>query len=616
MSGLFGAFACASGRLPPDLGAQMERALSAIPCDASGFAELGPVLLGARIRWFTYESAGHVPPYVDADTGLCVVFDGRLDRRHALAEKLRISEAGVPDAGLVAAAYRKLGEGCVSALDGDFAFALWDPQQQTLLLGRDVLGVRPLYWTREGELLLFASQPRALWAHQTEAREPDRLRLAQYLVGEFADAKRSFFSGISRLEPAHLLIARSGAAPSVRRYFQFDARSELPRQSRAEYAEEFRARFLSAVQERARSRVPLGCLLSGGLDSSGLLAALTQLAPESSIAAYSARFPDFPHVDEGAWLALLPTSPLVSRHEFRADRVGPLESVDALHAALDEPFHAPNLFIYDGLARLAEGQGTRVLLDGLDGDTAVDHGYGFLRELFFMGRPRRLARALRDLHQRMGFSYTQLLSNFTFGHERDQIQRFLVQKGLLRRGYLSRAFAQESGLRAAQRDAMEHQVSLPRTLRHSHHAALTHPILPYYLESYDKAAAALGIDHRHPYFDRSLLTFCLALPGEERLHRGWDRVVQRRAFEGLIPEPIRLRQSKSVWTDNFERKLFEYSGPRIAGLIESDESPLRGYCDLPRLRRDLPRLKRGQLRERVVDFWCVLTLGCWLQTRL
>ena len=93
------------------------------------------------------------------------------------------------------------------------------------------------------------------------------------------------------------------------------------------------------------------------------------------------------------------------------------------------------------------------------------------------------------------------------------------------------------------------------TLRAIHHRALTDPILPFYLEVYDKVAASLGVEHRHPYFDRPLMEFCLALPSDQRLFQGWDRVIQRRAFTGLIPEPIRARQSKSVWTRNFERRI-------------------------------------------------------------
>ncbi len=180
-------------------------------------------------------------------------------------------------------------------------------------------------------------------------------------------------------------------------------------------------------------------------------------------------------------------------------------------------------------------------------------------------------------------------------------------------GYLSVDFARESGLVADLEARTEPLLTAPRTLRAQHHRALTDPILPFYLEVYDKVAASLGVEHRHPYFDRSLIEFCLALPSEQRLFEGWDRVIQRRAFIGLVPEPIRARQSKSVWTRNFERQLLG-SGERerIRAVIEGPASPLAGYCDLVRMRRDLPALEAGELPERVMDFWSALSLGLWL----
>ncbi len=613
MSGLFGALA---GPVPlaPELGARMASALADIPAGVTGRFESAEVLLGAHAAWHGPKARAPKQPYVHPERGLVVVFDGRLDREAELAARLGVG-AGVGSwAELVALSYLGLGPECVATLQGDFAFALWDPEARRLLLGRDVLGVRPLYFARVAGTFLFASQPRALFAQSGFARELDELRLAQYLSLSFPDTERSFFRGVTRLPPAHFLSVSSGEEPKLTRYFRFDPHTQLAARPSAEYAEQFRALFQDAVRERAHDVEGLGCLLSGGLDSSGLYATLLGSTAEPRFSTYSARFPDFPDVDEGDWLALLPKAYGVTHAEYRADAASPLDEIDALHRATDEPFHAPNLFIYQGLAQLAQSRGTRVLLDGLDGDTVVDHGYGYLRELFFAGKPRRLLRAMRALHGRMGFSYTKLLSSFMFGYERELATRLLAQRKLFARSYVRRDFAQTSGFSAEEKARAAQPAAYPRTLRDLHHAALTHPILPYYLESYDKVAAAYGLDHRHPYFDVRLMQFCLALPGEERLVRGWDRVVQRRAFEGLVPEPIRLRQTKSVWTPNFERSLLERPSERARELFESQASPLRPYCDLPALARDWQRMRAGGSRERLMELWCALSLGCWLQT--
>jgi asparagine synthase (glutamine-hydrolysing) len=589
----------------------MPRALSFRAADAEGQHVEPGLLLGVRSRQFCVGPAG-VLPFRDARSGVLCLFDGRLDGRAALLERLGLADdPALPDEAVVAAAYGRWGEAFVHHLSGDFALALWDPARHKLLLARDPLGMRALYLARTPDTLLFASQARALFAHPEVSRSLDELRIAQYLARCFVDTTRTFFRGVSRLAPGHLLVATGGAV-DVRRTFSLDPDEQLPAQSSAAYAEQFRALFLDAVRTRMRTPRKLGCFLSGGLDSTGVYGALKQLEPERPVACFSARFLDFPEVDEGSWLALVPRHAGDERHELRADRLGPLDDVDRLHQLLDEPFHAPNLFLYVALARLAQQRGAPVLLDGLDGDTVVDHGFAHLRELLWGGRLRRLARALRAIKRRTGLPYRTLLHDALGAPAHDCAQALLSRYGLARRGFLARDFARASGFCAEQRQHWEAQLARP-TLRAAHHAALTDPILPFYFEVHDKLAAALDVEHRHPYFDLRLVRFCLALPAEQRLHDGWDRVVQRRAFAGLAPDPIRARQSKSVWSANFERQLFACHGERMRGLVQSKDSPLKPYCDLERMARLLATRDRPEGSESILDLWCAVTLGAWLQ---
>jgi len=613
VSALFGAYSPHGLPLPSELGGAMARALPR-PSDVEGSVGEGSVLLGARARWLTEHDVGQAPTWRDPRTGVRVVFDGRLDHHARLAADLGVSERS-SDLVLTACAYLRWGEAFVARLRGDFALGLWDPGRQELWLARDRFGVRPLYWAqlRDGTLL-FASRTSALFAHPALPETLDRLRIAQYLTSSFVDTERTFFAEVKRLAPGHTLTLGPGMrAPCIRRYHAFDAARRAPARSNAEHAEAFRALFCEAVRVRVRGRGPWGCLLSGGLDSSGLLGALRGLSEGREVACFSARFVDFPEIDEGDWLALFDAHGL-RRVELRADRIGPLDRIDALHAALDEPFHAPNLFVYEGLARLAHDHGTRVLLDGLDGDTVVDHGYFGLRELLFHGTPRRFVRALRALGRRMGFSHREMLRHFVLEPEFRRAQRRLAHHGLLRTGYLLPEFAERSGFRAALAERFQGWLGDTR-LHVLHHQSVTSPMLPFYLEVYDKLAAVLGVEHRHPYFDSELIAFCLALPPEQRLSEGWDRVVQRRAFTGLVPEPIRARQSKSVWSRNFERQLFGRHRERIHGVLEGASTPLADYCDVARLRRDLPALAAGRAPERLMDFWCAVSLGLWLEHR-
>ncbi len=616
MSAIVGALSRSGKPLEPGLGERMLASLSGRPADSEAHVQRDTWLLGARSFWVTPEAEGQPAVYVDRARKVTVVADVRLDYRTQLCDAIGGSLGGgaLRDEVLIAAAYARWGDACVERLEGDFTFALWDARGERLLLARDVYGVRALYYAEVGGRLLFASQARALFADKALVRRADNLRVAEYLARVFADPARTFYRGVHRLPPAHVLVA-SRAGVSLRRYFRFDASRQLALGSTAEYTEAFRATFAAAVRTRTRASGPVGCLLSGGLDSAGVLGLLREQQPGVDVPCFSALFPDFPEIDEAPWLALHRQRGQLALHTLRADTIGPLDDIDALHEGLDEPFHAPNLFIYAALARLAAGQGVRVLLDGLDGDSVVEHGWLFLSELLLGGRVRRLGRELRALHRRGGLPYAMLVQTWALSPalERLRLGGYALRPRSAPRGYLDADFARSTDFfvhaAARARDGLGQSLRF----RAQHARAIQAPLMPFYLEVHDKLAAAVGVDHRHPFFDRRVIELCLSLPPEQRLHDGWDRVIERRAFQDLVPAPICARVSKSVWSANFRRQLFSHNAGRIQALLALSPSPLDGLVDLRRLRRDAARLGQGLATEEVLDFWTAVTLGTWLE---
>jgi asparagine synthase (glutamine-hydrolysing) len=611
VSAIYGIVSLSEAPVDAALVPAMEAALAHRPADATGHYVTVRAALGVRALWTAPEARGQDLPFRQRETGLLCAADGRLDEREALAAKLGVA-ASLCDEALICAAYTRFGEGFAAELSGDFACALYDPRAERLLLARDAYGLRALYYAQAGDVLVFASQARPLFAHPALARRLDALRVAQYLARDFGDAERTFFRGVSRLAPGHLLVAERGSLHG-RRYFAFERSEELRLSGSGAYAERFRELFLAAVKDRARSHLGVGCLLSGGLDSSGVLGALRHLDPGRDVPCFSARFRSLPAVDEGPYLDLLAEKGGLVRHELDADQMGPLDDYEQVVDELDEPFHAPNLFIYRQLARLARSRGVSVLIDGLDGDTVVEHGVYFLAELLRRGRLRTLGRELSALHRRTGLPYRRLVGSWALGPFAERARAHATRLGLRRPPFLARGFAEESGYTRHAKEAADAELDVPIAFRALHHRAVTAPIVPFYLEVHDKAAAAAGVDHRHPFFDRRLIEFCLSLPAEQRLHDGWDRVIERRAFEGLAPDAIRARQSKSVWTENFQTQLFTRHGALIDSVVSAPDSPLEAFCDLKALRKARYRLAVGARPEKVHDLWCAVTLGLWLR---
>ncbi len=614
MSAIFGAFSRSLAPIDPELGARMNLSLSRRPADAVGHAVRGPCLLGARSFWVTPEAEQQLPVFFDGQQDLTLVADVRLDYREALFAALGDDlPRNLSDEALIAAAYARWGEDCVSHLEGDFAFALWDGRAQKLMLARDVYGVRALYYAEVAGKLLFASQASALFADPALERRGDQLRIAEYLARVFVDTSRTFYRGIQRLPPAHVLIA-DRTRVTLRRYFAFDGSRALSLPDTGAYIEAFRATFEAAVRTRARSRGETSCMLSGGLDSSGVVAMLKRLAPAQAVPCFSALFTDFPEIDEASWLALHEAEGGIALHTMRADRIGPLDDLDDIHSLLDEPFHAPNLFIYTALAKLTAERNVRVVLDGLDGDTVVEHGWFFLSDLLLSGRVRRLTRELRALHKRTEVPYRYMLQEWAFAPsvERLRAGSHALFPKRARHGYLLPEFAAKTGFAqgAVERARSDARQSLD--FRAQHTRAIEAPLMPFYLEVHDKIAAAFGVDHRHPYFDRRMIELCLALPPEQRLNNGWDRLIQRRAFNGIVPPAICGRVSKSVWGENFRRQLFERNGNRVNEVLALRPSPLDGLADLDAMQRDLPRVRAGNAPGRLLDLWTAVTLGAWL----
>ena len=204
---------------------------------------------------------------------------------------------------MILAAYDAWGVDCVDKFNGDFAFALWDAARRRLMLARDRMGVRPLFYAWHGGCLYFASEAKALFAVPGLSAELDPIALDQIFTFWFPLAPRTPFRGVAELPPAHVLVATPDEV-FVRRYWQLefpdagDAAAH-DRRGEGEIAEELRALLLDATRIRLRADVPVGAYLSGGLDSSIIAAAVHRLVPER-LRTFSVTF-ESAEFDESAW---------------------------------------------------------------------------------------------------------------------------------------------------------------------------------------------------------------------------------------------------------------------------------------------------------------------------
>src|SRR5205823_5301862 len=218
--------------------------------------------LACHLARITPESAGEIQPVADA-TGAMLAFDGRLDNRDELLialERDSTVSPESPDSVLVLAAYRAFGDDAPARLNGDFAFGLFDPLRKQLLLARDALGVRPLYYYASRDLFLFASEIKTLLSHPRVETRPNDDVLAGFLFSRFAgeDAQSTtFFQNIASVLPARRVIVGGPGAIRTQRYWNFDLAREVRYAHFDDYAGAFRQHFELAVRRRLRSAAPV-----------------------------------------------------------------------------------------------------------------------------------------------------------------------------------------------------------------------------------------------------------------------------------------------------------------------------------------------------------------------
>lgn len=619
--------------------------------DGRGVEVMGPVGMGHLMLWTTPESLGDALPAASQSGSLLITADARIDNREELLPALGLDGPGgqgVGDSRVILAAYEEWGEDCPDRLLGDFAFAIWDSRRQALFCARDHFGVKPFYYHASDEVFAFATEEKALFALPGVPRRLNERRLADYLGSFVEDAAGTFYEDILRLPPAHTLTVRVSSL-DPRRYWALDPARRVYCATDGEYAARFRALFVEAVRCRLRSALPVGSLLSGGLDSSAITcvaADLTRDEGKEPLDTFSAVFEEIKSCDEREYIdAVLEHQEGLRPAFLPADGLDPLADMGRIFRHKDEPHVGPNLSMLWSLYGMAARQGVRVILDGHDGDSTVSHGYGRLRELAYGGHWLTLARESAGASRVYSQSSLAVLWNHARAYRLmpavaasrplrllyAAARRASLPFRRTRRGgrgpddaaprpgwggLMADEFAARHSVGERRREAGAAGSLGARTERQEHYGVLTYAGHPLALEEMDALCAAHGMEPRFPFWDKRLVEFCLALPAEQKLSGGWSRVVMRRSLEGVLPEAVRWRRTKINFLPGFCLRLTRFNRERLDGLALHGPSALAGCVRRDALRPMYEALKsaHADLEARdVLPLWNVAVADAWLE---
>lgn len=677
MSGIVGTYHRSGTPVDPDVLRRMTARIGHRGPDGIRHWYDGPVGLGHCMLHTTPESLREPLPYQSRQSGCVITADARIDNRDELIRVLQLrsngpdAHPGMPDSMLILRAYEKWGEDCVDHLIGAFAFVIWDESRQELFCARDHMGVRPFYYCATERAFVFGSEIKALLAHPATSGEVNEVRIADYLTRTLEDKEATIYTSIRRLPPAHTLqVGASGAQMCA--YWDLDTSRTIKFDSQQAYIEAFNDVFEEAVRCRLRSAYPVATHLSGGLDSSAITCVARDLLDENDLplTTYSALFDHAPDSDEREYIQAVVDQDKLDPRFVHINETGPLTWKNFLLEYEDEPFASSNYFLTCEINAVASSEGTRVLLDGIDGDTTVCHGEYYFDELAYRRQWDELCRTLQEhveiqphfsvnkciqthvgpaleelarsghwvsfmravgkMGTKLGVSRKRLvLDHFikavlpqqgSIGRIRKQLTALLGRNGSREEeeeALINADFAAKTQIWKRHREQTEVYEAPIRSCRIAHRLELAAGIVQVALETLDRMAAAHGIEMRHPFMDKRLVEFCLALPGVCKRNQGFDRWIMRAALRGSLPDAICGRRDKANMHDNLNRAMTVVEKDELKSLVSRDTALMRSYVDGERLRQVYNRIADGVPQASdYARLWHAIHIILWLQHHL
>ncbi len=617
MCGIVGVLRADGARVPESLLSEMRDSLVHRGPDDAGLYLKGPVGLGVRrLSVLDLTPTGH-QPMGNCDGTLWIVFNGEIYNYVELAHELRslghqlVSQS---DTEVLLHLYEQFGKECLHRLNGMFAFAIWDARERVLFAARDRLGIKPFYYHHSGERFMFASEVKALLRGDPSLRRPDNEALADYLFSGSPLGAKTGFAGISQLEPGHWLTWRDGQL-AVKQYWDIAYRYEDPKRE-ADLLAELAWVVDDAVRIHCRSDVPLGCHLSGGLDSSAVAShAARYVRP---LTTFSIRFGENPYYDETEYARA------VAAHigATYVEELGHPRDLGGLLPALiyhmDFALPAAGGFGYFAVSRLAKRH-VKVALTGHGGDEVFvgypkyfDVAFGSTEMFDLSGRPFEGPSAmgrLRTMLRREGpAGLVRRLSGRLRPHPRSLEDRWISSHcgpEPARHPMLHPRFVQTLGgysPRGAYLRAF-HEASTDEILD----KCLYHDLrvyLPQFLALEDRMSMAVSLESRVPLLDHRVVELVARIPPALKVSGHRPKRLLKELVRPLLPASIRERRDKRPFPIPVGRWLAGELAGTVQDILRSPRCLDRGVFHPDRLRE-------GVMSPDVV--WPLINLELWFR---
>ncbi|MGA7225214.1 MAG: asparagine synthase (glutamine-hydrolyzing) [Candidatus Acidiferrales bacterium] len=591
--------------------------------DDEGFYLSGNVGLAIRRLSIIDLHTGH-QPIANEDSSIWIVFNGEIYNHQELRKSLEQKGhryRSHSDTESIIHLYEEYGQNCVRHLRGMFAFAIWDAKRRVLFAARDRLGIKPLYYLRTDEFLLFASEIKALLAHPGARAEFNRSALPEYLTFGYLAGSETMFAGIQKLLPGHTLEVHESGHLDVQSYWDVPQGGESDHRPRSYYVQTYRDLLEQSVESHLMSDVPLGVFLSGGVDSS-LVAALMTKIRKDRIETFSVGYDEEPY-SELPYARVVATHLRSRHHEVRVSRQDFFRVLPSLIWHEDEPLTWPGSVPLYFVARLAR-EHVKVVLTGEGSDETLGgysrYGWSLWNARF--GRPycalvpaaiRRAIRGAISETQQLGAGARRRLGHTFLGRDTNSWASLYFdnfysafsereQQVLLLDGEVN-------GSGVPYRDSLAYWEASKGDLLTR---MLYTDIKTYLVElcmKQDQMSMAASVESRVPFLDHVLVEFAARIPGRFKVRGLAGKLTLKESAADLLPKAI-IHRPKVGFSTPLGNWLRGAQLDQIQEMLLESRSLDRKLFK-PEALQKLFAEHRGRGYDRADQIWRLLNLELW-----
>lgn len=618
MCGIVGVWQFDGRAVDPSSAREMRDTLIHRGPDDAGLWTEGPLSLGhRRLSIIDLSEAGRMP-MASPDGSVRAVFNGEVYNFRSLRAELEAkghSFLSETDSEVVLRAYEQWGVDCFDRFNGMFAVAIWDGREQRMVLARDVAGQKPLYYAHwPGRRLLFASTLAPLLRYAGTELGVDETAVKDYIRFGFPPDGRAMLKGVHTVAPGSFVIIQKGHAPKVQRYFDLVAYAEQAHATEGDEAslvDAFRDAMRAAVRTRLVADVPLGAFLSGGLDSSLVVALMAEHEPDS-VNTYTIGF-DQPEFDESEHAARI-AAHLGVQNTVRVLRGRDvLDQLPDLVRYFDEPMADYSVLPTLAVSKLAREHVTVALTgDGADEELG---GYKYylaqraaepymdvvpaeFRALLAKAAPLVPSAGARRIMTRSGATDAALffgLGGFYRGASTAAVNFLLGEENEAPKRVA--AFLRAHPLRTSVESGMLYDA--------------THTLPHAWLHKVDRASMAVNLEARSPFLDRSVLQLAFSLPLRLRIRGRHKKYIVRRLLREYLPTEL-IERPKQGFTAPVAHWLRNELRGELEGCLSEEMVANRGFFDAGRV-QSLVREHLDATHDHAQLLWALLVLEWWLQ---